>query len=48
MSAEKRPPIPDDLNRWNWGAFFLTWIWSLGNAVWIGLIALIPGVGARV
>ncbi len=34
-------PFPSELNTWNWGAFFLTWIWALGNNVWIGLLALI-------
>ncbi|MDO8513880.1 MAG: hypothetical protein Q7S37_05240 [bacterium] len=34
-------PFPPELNRWNWGAFSLTWIWSIGNRVWIGLFALI-------
>lgn len=32
------------LNKWNWGAFLLTWIWGAGNNVWIALLALIPGV----
>lgn len=35
-----KPPLP----RWNWGAFLLTWIWGVGNRVWISLLALIPGV----
>lgn len=25
---------PLDLNKWNWGAFFLTGIWGLGNGCW--------------
>lgn len=29
------------LRRWNWGAFWLTWIWAVGNKVWFGLL-LIP------
>lgn len=33
-------PFPTELNHWNWGAFFLTWIWSVGNKTWIGLLAL--------
>ena len=38
------PPdrIPPELDRWNWGAFLLTWIWGLGNSVFIALLALIP------
>ena len=35
---------PAEVRGWNWGAFFLTWIWGIGNSVWIALLALIPGV----
>ncbi|WP_281405489.1 hypothetical protein [Mesorhizobium sp. B2-6-4] len=24
--------IPAELDRWNWGAFFLNWIWGIGNS----------------
>ena len=37
--------IPPEIEGWNWGAFLFSWIWSLGNSVWIGLLALIPYVG---
>lgn len=37
--------LPSELRYWNWGAFFLNWIWAIGNSVWIGLLALIPYVG---
>src|SRR5450830_948861 len=33
-------PFPAELNHWNWGAFLLSWIWSIGNSVWIGLLAI--------
>ncbi len=36
--------IPPELDRWNWGAFFLNWIWGIGNSTLIALLALIPGV----
>jgi hypothetical protein len=36
--------IPPELDRWNWGAFFLNWIWGIGNSTFIALLALIPGV----
>jgi hypothetical protein len=36
--------IPAHLNRWNWGAFLLNWIWGIGNSVWIALLCLIPVV----
>lgn len=40
--------FPAELHGWNWGAFLLTWIWGIGNSVWISLIILlsfIPIVG---
>lgn len=43
MSENK--PIPDGVKGWNWGAFLLTWIWGIGNQVWIALLALIPFFG---
>lgn len=39
------PPIPDGIKGWSWGAFFLNWIWAIGNRTWIGLLAIIPYVG---
>jgi uncharacterized membrane protein YeaQ/YmgE (transglycosylase-associated protein family) len=36
---------PDGVKGWSWGAFLLSWIWSLGNGVWMGLLALVPYVG---
>lgn len=38
-------PIPQEIKRWNWGAFLLSWIWGVGNNTYIALLALIPGVG---
>jgi hypothetical protein len=37
--------IPPEIRRWNWGAFFLNWIWGIGNQTYIALLALIPGFG---
>ena len=37
--------IPDGVKGWSWGAFFLNWVWAIGNKTWIGLLVLIPGVG---
>lgn len=36
--------LPEELKGWNWGAFFLTWIWAIGNQTWIGLLALISPI----
>ncbi len=41
-------PIPAEIRGWSWGGFLLTWIWGIGNNVWIAFISLlgfIPGVG---
>jgi hypothetical protein len=37
--------IPEGIKGWSWGAFLLSWIWSIGNRTWIGLLALIPYLG---
>jgi hypothetical protein len=42
---EATTAAPAEVKRWNWGAFLLTWIWGIGNQVWIALLALIPIVG---
>ena len=36
------PEIPPELDRWNWGAFLLNWIWGIGNSVWIALLMFVP------
>jgi hypothetical protein len=33
--------LPPELRGWNWGAFLLTWIWGIGNNVWVALIAMV-------
>lgn len=39
-------PVPPDVEAmgWSWGAFGITWIWGIGNQVYIALLALIPFV----
>lgn len=37
--------LPRELRGWNWGAFFLNWIWGLGNRTYIALLMLLPLVG---
>ena len=40
--------IPPEIRGWNWGGFLLTWIWGIGNNVWISFITLcgiVPYVG---
>ena len=43
--AVEPKPIPPEIDRWNWGAFLLNWIWGIGNNTFIALLALIPFVG---
>jgi hypothetical protein len=38
-------PIPPEIDRWNWGAFLLNWIWGIGNGTPIALLTLVPLVG---
>jgi len=36
--------VPEEIKKWNWGAFLLPWIWGIGNNVWIALLCFIPYV----
>lgn len=29
--------VPEEVRGWNWGAFFLGLVWSIGNKAWIGV-----------
>jgi hypothetical protein len=44
VRAEPKP-IPPEIDRWNWGAFLLSWIWGVGNNTFIALLTLVPIVG---
>jgi len=37
--------LPADLKHFNWGAFFLNWLWAIYHKTWWGLLAFIPYVG---
>jgi hypothetical protein len=37
--------VPAEVDRWNWGAFLLNWIWGVGNNTFIALLTLVPLVG---
>lgn len=39
-------PFPPELAGWNWGAFLLSWIWGIGNHVWLSLLIFVPFIGA--
>ena len=49
MSEQTLPPdpteIPPELDRWNWGAFLLNWIWGIGNNTFIALLVFVPLLG---
>ena len=34
--------IPPHLDKWNWGAFLLNWIWGIGNRTYIALLMFVP------
>lgn len=37
--------IPSSIKRWSWGAFFLNWIWGIGNKSYLTLLTFIPVFG---
>jgi len=37
--------VPAGLGEFNWGAFFLTWIWGIGNNVWWSFLSFVPYLG---
>ncbi len=41
----KMSTVPPELDKWNWGAFFLNWIWGLCNGVYISLLVMVPFIG---
>ncbi|MFS2034678.1 cytochrome c oxidase assembly factor Coa1 family protein [Polaromonas sp. CT11-55] len=36
--------VPADIDKWNWGAFLLNWIWGIGNNTFIALLMFVPFV----
>jgi cytochrome oxidase complex assembly protein 1 len=40
----KSAVVPAEIDRWNWGAFLLNWIWGIGNDTYIALLMFVPGV----
>lgn len=37
--------VPQEINKWNWGAFFFSWIWGLGNRTYLALLFFVPFLG---
>ena len=44
QGANTPAEISRELDRWSWGAFFLNWIWGLGNGTYIALLMWVPFV----
>lgn len=40
--------LPPELNKFNWGAFILTWIWGVGHGVWVALLIIAIDFGMRI
>jgi hypothetical protein len=36
--------VPPEVDRWNWGAFLLGWIWGIAHNTWISLLLFVPFV----
>ena len=34
--------VPPEIKGWNWGAFFLNWIWGIGNSTYIAFLMFVP------
>jgi hypothetical protein len=34
--------VPPEIQRWNWGAFLLNWIWGVGNQTFVALLMFVP------
>lgn len=47
-SLDRRRVVPEGVRGFSWGAFVLGPFWSVGNRVWVGLWALVPGLGQLV
>ncbi|WP_233278830.1 hypothetical protein [Floricoccus penangensis] len=41
---ENSNEVPEEIKGWSWGAFGLTFYWSIGNKVYLGLLILLAGV----
>jgi hypothetical protein len=37
--------VPREIIQWNWGAFFLNWIWGIRNKTYIAFLCIIPVIG---
>ena len=40
----KNSAVPEEIKGWSWGAFWLNWIWGIGNSTYIALLMFVPFV----
>src|ERR1700753_522418 len=50
MTTVSPPPldqtvVPAEIDRWNWGAFLLNWVWGIGNNTFVALLTFGPFIG---
>ncbi|MDR1778481.1 MAG: ribonuclease G [Clostridiales Family XIII bacterium] len=38
--------VPEEVQRWNWGAFMYSFIWGMGNRAYMSLLVFVPLLGA--
>lgn len=36
--------VPEEVKGWSWAAFLMSWIWGIGNQVWLALLMFVPCV----
>jgi hypothetical protein len=41
----EKADVPQEIVRWNWGAFFLSWMWGIRNKTYIAFLSIVPIVG---
>ena len=37
--------VPPEIRHWSWAGFLMNWWWAVWMNTWIGLLALVPGLG---
>ncbi|RPI06274.1 MAG: ribonuclease G [Ignavibacteriae bacterium] len=37
--------VPREILNWNWGAFFLNWVWGIRNKTYIAFYCMVPVIG---
>lgn len=40
--------VPAEIDRWNWGAFLLNWIWGIRHNTWLALLVFVPFINIAV